>query len=828
MSHSHQESPEQDFAVAQQAFQQGDLHHALHHVNGALASDPTRREWLGLLDAILRRADDALALTAPDDEGKTDFATAASRAYAHAMRGQWDDAFSTIVQAAGTRPDVPYLAWADGWLRQPGVAQQSPDVLMPSLVIPLVKRLPDAPDPKDPRQLNLRWAASILSVVRHYHPRLGFAWYASSVIARRLGGAADAVPLAQQGLAVEPCYLTSIGLACALRDCKRLDEAIQAFHGARQYEPNEAAVFVDIGDIELGRERFAEAAAAYQQALQREPEHAWAIASAAYARFKQTGDGRDRDALINLRDRFPRERRPQELAQEIEPFEPYVTALPVPGDATSKPLVQILEMLEREPEKIQGGKIDMKVSHPESPSVMAAFRLATAHANPPIGVNLTVEKVQSPDPRAPKGQVDFVAWAYDGMVPRPNIGAPDPRIADAVAQIAQAPYGLARYAAAGQALGAQLAAGWIPQLVATMVHPPAIRDQLDPFQWVQRVQLAAALTIAHVEAQTPWQGSARNRALTSLALGPVDWTATAGILALAWVAKQDANVRREVEPMLAWLETQIPKGSFTCFEYPLVCARLWLGGLDAASEQRLRAWLEAIERGEGRDQQEEEERYEGLDLEQYAEFCVERDAIVAKHAQGSGFGAGQAFAAMGGGGAWPELEQLCRRFGVTPKTYIEGIGDVKGPDVARVHGWDHRIRTDGDVQKAFFEASSRARLKKQGIDPNSKEGQVAQRIAQGAPVDLEKEKAAAQQAAQQLAQGQGGDEDPVVFPGQKLAKLSDYVGLMKLMQTGNMQGALAKYGLDMGSYVGAAQAWGVKLAADPVLNAKFAKLMAGR
>ena len=81
--------------------------------------------------------------------------------------------------------------------------------------------------------------------------------------------------------------------------------------------------------------------------------------------------------------------------------------------------------------------------------------------------------------------------------------------------------------------------------------------------------------------------------------------------------------------------------------------------------------------------------------------------------------------------------------------------------------------------------------------------------------------------AAQIASGQGGDADPVVFPGQKLAKLSDYVGLMKAMQTGDMNGALRKYGLDMGSYMQASQAWGIKLAADPMLTQKFGKMMAG-
>jgi hypothetical protein len=66
-----------------------------------------------------------------------------------------------------------------------------------------------------------------------------------------------------------------------------------------------------------------------------------------------------------------------------------------------------------------------------------------------------------------------------------------------------------------------------------------------------------------------------------------------------------------------------------------------------------------------------------------------------------------------------------------------------------------------------------------------------------------------------------------VFPGQKVAKLSDYVGLIKGMQGGDMMGALKRYGLDMGAYMQVAQAWGAKLASDPMLNAKFSKMLSG-
>ncbi|HSC90008.1 MAG TPA: tetratricopeptide repeat protein [Polyangiaceae bacterium] len=71
------------------------------------------------------------------------------------------------------------------------------------------------------------------------------------------------------------------------------------------------------------------------------------------------------------------------------------------------------------------------------------------------------------------------------------------------------------------------------------------------------------------------------------------------------------------------------------------------------------------------------------------------------------------------------------------------------------------------------------------------------------------------------------DADPVVFPGQKLAKLSDYVAFTKRLQTGDMMGALSAYGLDMMSYGAVAQAWAAKLGGDPVLTAQFARLMSG-
>jgi len=68
-------------------------------------------------------------------------------------------------------------------------------------------------------------------------------------------------------------------------------------------------------------------------------------------------------------------------------------------------------------------------------------------------------------------------------------------------------------------------------------------------------------------------------------------------------------------------------------------------------------------------------------------------------------------------------------------------------------------------------------------------------------------------------------DDEVVFPNGPVKRLTDYVGMMKMMSTGDMAGAMGKYGLDMAGYAQVAMAWGQKLAADPTLSARFGQMM---
>jgi hypothetical protein len=71
------------------------------------------------------------------------------------------------------------------------------------------------------------------------------------------------------------------------------------------------------------------------------------------------------------------------------------------------------------------------------------------------------------------------------------------------------------------------------------------------------------------------------------------------------------------------------------------------------------------------------------------------------------------------------------------------------------------------------------------------------------------------------------DADPEVLPGIKLPRLSDYVGFMKLLQTGDMNGAMKRYGLDMGTCAQLSQLWSQKMQQDPALMSAFQRRMQG-
>lgn len=491
----------------------------------------------------------------------------------------------------------------------------------------------------------------------------------------------------------------------------------------------------------------------------------------------------------------------------------FVDYHPGPGDATAHFADETMARAAGDPQGANGDTVTVTVSHLESPSVQTAWRLRMAE----LGISLTLqtffEAVQSPDPRVPKGQVDFVVWSYEGTTAQPAVGAPDPRAAEAVAAIAAQRYHLPTWGDAAMATARQFGDAWAQHLLATMLHPPPAPDHVHPLDWVPRIQVAAALVVA----MTP-NGY---RVLQSLALGPVDWCVDAAIVALSELARRNPAALASVEQLFGYLRAQIPKEGFTCYAYPLACTWLRLVPAGDPRAAELDAWRQRILRGEegGTSSKGSIGMIGGLNMETYAEFCVKRDLLTMQGGTRGRAGLAMQAFGMGGGSDTAEgsLQGLAAEYGVP----------MINAGTAYVEGWNEAINRDPRLGLAFAQTQARIKLQLQGIDPDSDEARLSHNLMQGKGLDQQEELHKAQAAQEQLAAGQGGDPDPVVFPGQPVARLSDYVQLMKRMQTGDFNGALAAYGLDMGSYSMVMQAWGTKLGVDPTLNAKFGKMMTG-
>ncbi len=811
-----QQQAEQQAAQATEALARGDLYNASMLIADALTHEPMNQEWLGVLGQVYGATQDPLSLV-PVGAGQINFATGAARAYFFMLQGNWAECLNLLMQVVLIRPDVPYLEWAGQWFGVDLARSIPADALLATVNSPVVRLVEGMASPMpedDPRRRTVAAAARLMATLTEAHPNQALFFFAGSLVARRLGATEEAIKLAQEAVKLEPGWHSCVGLACAQRDAGNVDAAVACFREAKTYEPEDVSPLLDAADCLLDAERFDDALATYEEVLEAQPDHPWAAASVLYARHKKDGNAEDRTELLMRRE--GQDHRAADLADRLDPPEAYVNFLPGPGDDTAKAAMAVLDAVRGNPDA-DGGAAKLTVTHPEAPSVIAAFELAIKLMGKNIGWELEVEKVQQPDPRVPKAQVDFALWVYDDNTPRRNTGGPaDGRASEPVTRIAAKPFHPEFWDPMAKEIGERMGSGWLNALLCVMVDPPPPPDDSwHPMIWVQRVQIATALVISHMD--DGWADSARRRALFSLAMGPVDWTVDAALIALAWRVREDPSIREDVAGLFRWLESQVPKDGFTCFEYPLVCCWLALGGHDDATRERLEQWRERVETESGKNVAwKPADAIDGLTLERYAEFCVRRDELL------GGMTAGDAVAAAVGGGSGDALKALCGEYGIR----LEQQDGPPGPAAARIPRWDQIVNANIRAQRAFEEFKSAARLRSQGIDPHSAEGQVAQNIQAGR-MDMHQEMAKAESAARQLAEGEGGDPDPVVFPGQPLERLSQYVDMMKIMQTGDMNGALGKYGLDMGTYGAVAQAWGVKLAADPTLNAKFSQMMQG-
>ncbi len=560
-------NPNEDITLARQALRKGDLTHGVSHLASALATDPTRRDWLALLDEFIRRAHDAPLRLAPLETTKpTYFGTVAVRAYILMRMGRLDEGVAHLLQVIRLRPDIPYGAWLLDWQRKPGFA----NALNPALVADLAQelllhRFPGVVVATEADRVALGHLIPLFALTASLHPEEPDLQYYHVAALRKAGRLAEAVQVAQEMRHTAPSYRTAVALAMVYKAQGAVDAAVEAYEMALNFAPDDTTVRNDLADLLSSQGRIEEGVRWYKEVLDREPREEWALPSYYYYMHLLHPNEGWGAKVAALATGPPPNARARVLMRDIrDGAVPYLHALPPAGEATIQVVQNLLARAEAQGVLGVGGRVRMAVSHLESPSARLAVDLHLAAHGVTWRVMYDVMAVPTPDTRFPLRPVAYVVWAYDGTTPRPNVAVPSSDVVEAVAAIAREPYNLPRWRAPARRLAAALGPTAVEGLLGTMVHPPALPADRVAWDWVRQVQIAAALVLAYMGE------GAGSAALHALAYGPMDWTGVAAIVALADRAVQDLVTGRETEELFLDLLDHQPSEGDWVLETPLL------------------------------------------------------------------------------------------------------------------------------------------------------------------------------------------------------------------------------------------------------------------
>lgn len=260
---------------------------------------------------------------------------------------------------------------------------------------------------------------------------------------------------------------------------------------------------------------------------------------------------------------------------------PLAMLLPKRTDAT---LGVIRQALEHEIEMVEVASSSL-----EAPSVILSIRRVLGST---FSVGTSAE--DEPDPRKAIRDVRWALWTYpnDGTEPLPALPAPDSETTELVRSLALRPYRLEGWCQFAQELAADLGVESIGSLLATMARPPKGPSYLEAWDWWFRAQVASALIVSFVGADS-WGASERRAALRDVLDGPADWSNTAVVVALFDVARRDADARGDVvDTLLAVTRRTITSPAYQHAIRPAALALLELGGLPPETEATIHDLIE--------------------------------------------------------------------------------------------------------------------------------------------------------------------------------------------------------------------------------------------
>lgn len=281
---------EEDARLAADAIEAGHARAAMRPLAGALWVDPTREEWLALLERALDTLgfEDVLA-SALDAEPWV--AIDGLRAYAAHHRGALDDALDHLMATARNGAAARYLElWAPEWLAIPGAIERLGAKPATDVLYAIAAGFPDPPHVSAEAARVLGEALPLVDRVEAAHGPTDASAIVRGMMLARAGRVAEAIAVTEARARAVPTTMSLTAAGMAHRRAGDLDTAIAWLEKAAAHAPTYVPCLLDIGDWCVEEGRLGRALAAYEEALRRDPTQDWALPSREYCRYQLEAD----------------------------------------------------------------------------------------------------------------------------------------------------------------------------------------------------------------------------------------------------------------------------------------------------------------------------------------------------------------------------------------------------------------------------------------------------------------------------------------------------------------------------------------------------------
>ena len=168
----------------------------------------------------------------------------------------------------------------------------------------------------------------------------------------------------------------------------------------------------------------------------------------------------------------------------------------------------------------------------------------------------------------------------------PALPPPPWNVQEAVHALAAEPFESRRAWARASAVGGGLGPDAAEALLACLLHPSPPPPGVHAFDWTVAFQFAAVQALAFLDGG--WREGARRRALSSILLGPRDWTTGMAAVVLARLAQDEPMVSTDVSLAFQKLDAARPDSGEVAYETAFLAAWATLPGLSGAEARRIK------------------------------------------------------------------------------------------------------------------------------------------------------------------------------------------------------------------------------------------------